>query len=73
MPSERTVARIDTAIAALNRSESSVAARAWLKTASKKALATSACSSRSRFLLKTVGDQIGSSMLRPINQRNRTL
>jgi hypothetical protein len=37
----------------------------------KKALATSPASRRSRFLLKVVCDQIGSSILRPTNQRYR--
>ena len=54
-------------------SDSRPASRAWPDTASKNAPAMSPVSSRSRFLLKVVGDQIGSSMLRPTNQRNSTL
>ena len=42
-------------------------------TASKNAAAMSPSSSRSRFLLKVVGDQIGSSIPSPTNQRNSTL
>jgi len=52
-------------------SERRSAALAWRSTAAKKRWATSPLSSRSRFLLKTVGSQTGSSALRPTNQRKR--
>jgi hypothetical protein len=51
----------------------SCCAFAWASTRSKKARAISPWSSRSRFLVKTVASQTGSSMLRPTNPRKRRL
>ena len=47
--------------------------RAWSNTASKNALAISASSRRSRFLLKVAGDQIGSSILSPMNHLTQSV
>ena len=48
-------------------SESSPASFAWRSTAAKKRYATSPLRRRSRFLVKTVGSQIGSSAPSPTN------
>ena len=54
-------------------SESRPAARAWARTASKNAAATSPASSRSRFFVNVVGCQTGSSIFNPTNHRNKRL
>ena len=54
-------------------SESRPAARAWARTASKNAAATSPASRRSRFFVNVVGCQTGSSIFNPTNHRNSRL
>jgi hypothetical protein len=53
--------------------ESSLRESAWARIAAKKASATAPFKSRSRFLVKLVACQIGSSIGRPTNQRSRRL
>jgi hypothetical protein len=53
--------------------DNSCGPRARARTCAKKAWATSPASKRSRFLVKTVGSQTGSSSVRPTNQRNPRL
>lgn len=54
-------------------SDSSSCSRAYAKTCSKKACATSPSSKRSRFLLNVEGSQTGSSICKPTNYRNSRL